>query len=144
MDCSPPGSFVYGISRQEYWSGRPLPSPGDLPNPGIEPMSPASPALAGEFFTTDPPGEPSETPTKTQMLPLITYPSESESEVAQLCPPLCDPMDCSLHQAPPSMEFSRQEYWIGLPFPSWCNFSKCTLRVQGSAGTFCMYKLHLH
>ena len=81
-------------------------------------MSPASPALAGEFFTTDPPGEPSETPTKTQMLPLITYPSESESEVAQLCPPLCDPMDCSLHQAPPSMGFSRQEYWSGLPFPS--------------------------
>ena len=35
--------------------------------------------------------------------------------VAQLCPTLCDPMDC---QAPPSMGFSRQEYWSGLPFPS--------------------------
>ena len=43
---------------------------------------------------------------------------ESEGEVAQLCPTLCDPMDCSLHQAPPSMGFSRQEYWSGLPFPS--------------------------
>ena len=90
---------------------------------------------------------------------------ESESEVAQLCPPLCDPMDCSLpgssipgilqartlewvaisfsnagkwkgkvkslshvrlfetpwtaaHQAPPSMGFSRQEYWSGVPLPS--------------------------
>ena len=42
---------------------------------------------------------------------------ESESEVAQSCPTLCNPMDCSL-QAPPSMEFSRQEYWSGLPFPS--------------------------
>ena len=31
---------------------------------------------------------------------------------------LCDPMDSSLHQAPPSMGFSRQEYWSGLPFPS--------------------------
>ena len=40
-----------------------------------------------------------------------------ESEVAQSCPTLCDPMDCSL-LAPPSMEFSRQEYWSGLPFPS--------------------------
>ena len=40
-----------------------------------------------------------------------------ESEVAQSCPILCDPMDCS-PQAPPSMEFSRQEYWSGLPFPS--------------------------
>ena len=43
---------------------------------------------------------------------------ESESEVAQLCLTLCDPMACNLHQAPPSMEFSRQEYWSGLPFPS--------------------------
>ena len=40
------------------------------------------------------------------------------NEVAQSCPTLCDPMDCSLHQAPPSMGFSRQEYWSGLPFPS--------------------------
>ena len=39
------------------------------------------------------------------------------SEVAQLCPTLCDPMDCSI-QASPSMGFSRQEYWSGLPFPS--------------------------
>jgi len=43
---------------------------------------------------------------------------KEESEVAQLCPTLCDPMDSSLHQAPPSMGFSRQEYWSGLPFPS--------------------------
>ena len=43
---------------------------------------------------------------------------ESESEVAQSCPTLCDPMDCGPHQASPSMEFSRHEYWSGLPFPS--------------------------
>ena len=41
----------------------------------------------------------------------------SVSEVAQSCPTLCDPMDSSLHQAPPFMGFSRQEYWSGLPFP---------------------------
>ena len=41
--------------RQEYWSGLPFPSPGDLPDPGIEPPSPA---LAGKFFTTEPPGKP--------------------------------------------------------------------------------------
>ena len=41
MDCSPPSSSVHGISRQEYWSGLPFPPPGDLPNPGIKPMSPA-------------------------------------------------------------------------------------------------------
>ena len=42
----------WGFSRQEYWSGLPCPPPGDLPNPGIEPMSLMSPALAGQFFTT--------------------------------------------------------------------------------------------
>ena len=41
-----------GFSRQEYWSGLPYPPPGDLPNPGIEPASLTSPALAGRFFTT--------------------------------------------------------------------------------------------
>ena len=40
--------------RQEYWSGSPFLSPGDLPDPGIEPASPASPALAGGFLTTEP------------------------------------------------------------------------------------------
>ena len=44
--------------------------------------------------------------------------SENESEVTQSCPTLCNPMDGGLHQAPPSMGFSRQEYWSGLPFPS--------------------------
>ena len=43
-------------SRQENWSGLPFPSPGDLPNRGIEPVSPA---LAGGFFTTEPLGKPS-------------------------------------------------------------------------------------
>ena len=46
------------FSRQEYWSVLPFPPPGDLPDPGIEPASLASPALAGGFFTTEPPGEP--------------------------------------------------------------------------------------
>ena len=41
-----------GFSRQEYWSGLPFPPPGDLPDPGIEPTSLMSPALAGRFFTT--------------------------------------------------------------------------------------------
>ena len=44
-----------GFSRQEYWSGLPLPSPGDLPNPGIEPMSPA---FQADALTSEPPGKP--------------------------------------------------------------------------------------
>jgi len=57
MGCSPPGSSVHGILRQDYWSGLPFPSPGDLSNPGIKPASSVSPALAGRFFTTTLPGK---------------------------------------------------------------------------------------
>ena len=44
-----------GFPRQEYWSGLPFPSSGDLPDPGIKPTSPA---LASRFFTAEPPGKP--------------------------------------------------------------------------------------
>ena len=47
MDYSPPGSSSMGFSRQEYWSEFPCLPPGDLPDPGIEPRSLMSPALAG-------------------------------------------------------------------------------------------------
>ena len=53
VDCLAPLSL--GFSRQEYWSGLPCPPPGNLPDPGIESESPA---LAGRFFTTEPPGKP--------------------------------------------------------------------------------------
>ena len=51
--CQAPLSMEF--PRQEYWSGFPFPFPGDLPNPGIEPESPA---LEGGFFTTEPSGKP--------------------------------------------------------------------------------------
>ena len=47
-----------GFSRQEHWSGLPFPPSGSLPDPGIEPKSPEFPALAGRFFTAEPPGKP--------------------------------------------------------------------------------------
>ena len=47
-----------GFSRQEYGSGFPFPSPGDLPDPGTEPVSLVSPAVAGGFLTTALPGKP--------------------------------------------------------------------------------------
>ena len=47
-----------GFPSQEYWSGLPYPPPGHLPYPEIEPVSLASAALAGGFFTTGPPGKP--------------------------------------------------------------------------------------
>ena len=56
LACQSPLSMEF--SRQEYWSGLPFPPPGDLPDPGTEPMSLVSPALAGGFFTTVSPGKP--------------------------------------------------------------------------------------
>ena len=55
MDCSPPGSSVRGILQARTLEWVPFPPPEDLPNPGIEPMSPS---LASGFFTTEPSGKP--------------------------------------------------------------------------------------
>ena len=135
-----------GFPRQEYWSGLPFPSPGDLPDPGIEP---SSLALAGEFFTTELP-----------VMPFTSYILETLAEklfwfftsylllvhsgpsVTVLSPNVAVPrkvlffLACFLgmlsrfsrvpffvtpwtaaHQAPLSMGFPRQEYWSGLQFP---------------------------
>ena len=55
MDSSLPGSAIMGFSRQEYWSGLPFPSPGNLPNLGIEP---GSPALHPDALPSEPLGKP--------------------------------------------------------------------------------------
>ena len=67
--CSTPWATAYqapppmGFSRQEYWSGVPLPSPGDLPNPGIKPRSPT---LQADALPSEPPG-------KSNGSPITTY-----------------------------------------------------------------------
>ena len=88
------------VEAQEYWSGWPIPSLANFPNTRIKPESPA---LQADSFPTE--------------LWYSEWVSEWVSEVAQSCPTLCDPWTVA-HQAPPSMGFSRQEYWSGLPFPS--------------------------
>ena len=56
MDFSPPGSSLpMEFSRQEYWSGLPFPSPGDLPDPGIDPRPPT---LQADSLPSEPPGKP--------------------------------------------------------------------------------------
>ena len=80
----------------------PFPSPGDLPDPGIEFMSPA---LAGGFFITKPPAKP-----LTEPLLLLLLSRYSHVQ-------LCKTPEMAAHQAPLSMGFPRQEYWCGLPFP---------------------------
>ena len=54
-NVAPQALLSMGFSRQEYWSGVPFPSPGDLPDPGIEPRSPA---LEADALTSEPPGKP--------------------------------------------------------------------------------------
>ena len=58
MDCSPPGFSLHGIFQARILERVPFPLPGDLPDPGIEPVSPVSPELARRFFTTEQPGKP--------------------------------------------------------------------------------------
>ena len=57
MDYSPPGSSLHGILQARILEWLPFSSPGDLPDPGIEPVSLMSPALAGRFFTREAPRE---------------------------------------------------------------------------------------
>ena len=92
-----------GFPRQEYWSGLSFPSLGDIPDTGIEPVSPA---LAGGFLSTEPPGR------------CLWLPSRQDGgSVSKSCPTLATPRTIA-YQAPLSLGFSRQEYWSRLPFPS--------------------------
>ena len=96
-------SLSMGFSRQEYWSRLPFPPSGNLPDPGIEPVSPA---LAGGFLSTEPPGR------------CLWLPSRQDGgSVSKSCPTLATPWTIA-YQAPLSLGFSRQEYWSRLPFPS--------------------------
>ena len=84
------------FSTPEDWSGWPFPSPGDLPNTGIESRSPA---LQADSLPTEPQG------------------NGGGGLVIKSCPALETPWTVAC-QAPLSVGFSRQEYWRGLPFPS--------------------------
>ena len=61
MDCGPPGSSVHGIPQKRILESVAMPSSRDLPDPRIKLTSPVSPAMAGRFFTTEPPGKPHDT-----------------------------------------------------------------------------------
>ena len=84
MDCSPPGSSVHGILRQEYWSGLPLPFSEDLPYPGIKPWSPA---LQADSLPAEPPGK-----LVHKIRPNTIWPHLSHSFVFHHSLPLCVPM----------------------------------------------------
>ena len=96
-----------GFSRQEYWSGLPWPPPGHIPNPGIKPTSASS------------------------ALQVDSLPAESESEVAQSCPTLCDPIDCSLPGS--SVHGSFQAIvleWVAISFSRGSSQPRARTRVS--------------
>ena len=122
MDCSPPGSSVDGISQARIQSRLSFLPPGDLPHPGIEPKSPA---MAGVFITTEPPGKPH----KMRQLAQNTEPSTRHMKSAPLDPGLAGknfPKETQLissgagfetRQAGPNSH--RLIYSAGLPCGSW-------------------------
>ena len=103
-----------GFSRQEYWNGLPCPAPGDIPNPGIEPMSLTSPALAGGFFTTSATWKAWSYVSVCVCVLSVCMCTHAQS-LSHVW--LCATLWTVAYQAPLSMEFFRQGYWSGLPFP---------------------------
>ena len=91
------------FSRQEYWSRLPLPIPGDRPDPGIKPVSLASPAVAGRFFSTS--------ATWGDQGSLDGYVC-MHAKSLQLCLTLCDIMDCSTPRPPRLLFRARILEWV--------------------------------
>ena len=100
-----PALLFIGFPKKEYLSESSFPSPGDLPNPGIKPESPGSPALASMLFTTELPEKFLSHVDFSFIMCFTQF-----SSVAQLCLTLCDPMNHSMpvlpvhHQVPESTQ----------------------------------------
>ena len=88
-----------GFSKQEYWSGLPFPSPGDLPDPGMEPRSPS---FQAESLPSEPPG-------KTNVVLCCAV----LCLVTQSCLTLCDPVDCSLPDSSVHWDSSVKNAGVG-------------------------------
>ena len=108
-----------GFSRQEYWSSLPFPSPGDHPNPGIEP---GSPALEADTLTSEPPGKPQRK--DNQLHNNSVNPPAEYREAPYLPACLVSFFSVKLfvtlwtvaYQAPLPMGFSRQDTGVGFHF----------------------------
>ena len=123
-----PHSGQKHIGRQEYWSGWSSPTPWDLPNPGTEPASLASPTLAGRLiFATVPPG-----------IPTVRH-AAAAAKSLQSCPTLCDPRDGSPPGSPiPGILQARTLEWVATSFSSawkWKEKVKSLSRIRPSWGS---------
>ena len=107
------------FSRQEYWSGLPFPSPGDLLDPGIEPRTPT---LQADALLSEPPGKPCLTPA-------------AAAKSLQSCPTLCNPIDGSPPGSPIPGELSRKNTGVGCHFLLQCMKVKSESEVAQSCPT---------
>ena len=118
-------TIVLVASRQEYWSGLPFPSPGDFPDPGIEPiwtMEPWSPTSQADSLPSEPPGKP---------CGLYMY---TAAKSLQSCPTLCDPVDGSLLHP---WDSPGKNAGVGCHFPFQCMKVKSESEVAQSCLTLC-------
>ena len=112
-----------GFLRQEYWSGLPFPSPQDLPNPGIEPMSTASQV---DSLLTEPPENTRlgcilladwDRRTKQNQALIVECAAAAAARSLQSCPTLCNPIDCSPPGSPvPGILQARTLEWLAIAF----------------------------
>ena len=97
-----------GFSRQEYWSGLPFPSLGDLPDPGIEPRSPT---LQADAITSEPPGKIIDTRDASKVA------AAAAAKSLQSCRTLCDPIDSTPPGSTvPGILQARTLEWVAISF----------------------------
>ena len=126
MDYSPPGSFNHGILRAGILSGLPCPPPGDLPNPGIEPVSPMAPAWQVDSLLTEPSGSPF--PLLTSLPNLQTLLATATRRVPSWRMPLGKSKLFSLCSRDITLHF----VWVIYILEHTCEFSMWNLRTQPS------------
>ena len=129
IDCSLPGSSVHGIVQARILEWLSCPPPGDLPDPGIESVSPVIPALQADSLLLSHWGNPN-------WLKSLLLQSVSESEVGQSCPTLCDPIDCSLLDSSIHGIFqARVLKWVAISFSRGSSWSRDWTHVSHCSGS---------
>ena len=125
-----------GFSRQKYLSGQSFPSPGDLPNPGIKP---GSPALQADSWLSEPPGVYCMLLYITNNIQYATHNvfyiicDECSCSVTQLCSTLCDPTNCSLPGSSVQGVFqARILEWVAISYSNMMNifYSMCNTCIH--------------
>ena len=116
-----------GLSRQEHWNRLPFPPPGDLPDPGIEPKSLASPALVGRFFTTE---------SINHSSPEV----ETTLHIYQLMNKKCDIYTCICVYVYTSIQTNIMEYYLAIKSNdvlihaiTWMNLGNIMLSQRGQS-----------